>query len=140
MALLVELCDLKAVVKRLEHDLDISNDNLLCVKDKNERLSKLIEVLKTEVHVAQTVGSIQKKDNVFGVTPGQVDMVEGGKTEEFILEYMDADMGADINIYEIHEMCYKLKWHNPYYKSRSIWICCESDAHMIVEAGRSTHL
>ena len=131
MPLLVELCGMEALVKRLEHDLCIANDNLLCVKDENERLSEVIEDLETKVRVAQT------KDNVFGVTLGPVDVVESGKTEEIILENMDADAGADINIYENHAMCYKFKWHTPDCKSRSIWIYCELDAHIIVEAHRS---
>lgn len=152
MALLVELYDLKAVVKGLTHDLGIANDNLQYVKNENERLSEVIKVLKTKVRVAPTVGSAQKKDNVLGgtlapilsvsdvvmvpMTVQPVDVVEDGETKEIVFEHMDVDTGSNMDIYEIRAMSYKLKWHTPDCKSRGIWIYCESDEHLIVEGDR----
>jgi len=130
---------LKNQVRRLEFDLGIGNDNLQDLADQNERLSGLIEVLKTEVSVARTVGASHAQDNVSGATLSMqpVDVVEVGDTEENIFEHMDADTGVYMDICEIHGMSYKLKWHTPDYKSRSIWIYHESDALMILEAGKS---
>jgi len=130
---------LKNQVRRLEFDLGIANDNLQYLADQNERLSGLIEVLKTKVSVARTVGASHAQDNVSGATLSMqpVDVVEVGDTEENIFEHMNADTGVYMHICEIHGMSYKLKWQTPDCKSRGIWIYHESDALLILEAGKS---
>jgi len=153
MLSLVDMDGLVTQLRRLKFDLSIANANLQYVLHENERLSGLVKDLKTKLHVLRTVGASQTQDNVSGVTLGPslsvsnivkvptsmqpIDVVEGGETEEHIFEHMDADTGACMDICEIHATHYKLKRHIPACKSRGIWICHVSDAHMILEAGKS---
>jgi len=138
MPLLLDMDGLKNRVRRLEFDLGIANDNLQYLGDQNERLLGLIEDLKTKVSVTRTVGASHAQDNVSGVTLSMqpVDVLEVDDTEENIFELMDAVTGVCMDICEIHGMSYKLKWHTPDCKSRSIWIYHDPDAQMILEAGK----
>jgi len=70
MALLVELHDLKDLAKRLQYDLGTANDKLQCVTDENKRLLTVVEDLKTELRVAQTVDAVHTEDHLLGITPG----------------------------------------------------------------------
>ena len=109
MALLVELHDLKDLVDRLQYDLGIANDKLQRVTDDNKRLLAVVEDLKTELRVAQTVAAIHTEDQgiTHGPTPSASDavmapitmqqaaVVEVGETKQHISVHMDVDAGPD---------------------------------------------
>ena len=121
--------DLKDLVKRQQHDLGIPNDELQCVADENKRLLAVIEDLKMELRVAQTVAGVNTKDNLLGVTPGPITsasdgvmvpitmqltgVVEADEAKKHISEHMDVDTGPGTYTCEISAVCYKTKWFTP---------------------------